>query len=82
MNRCPAAKNPPSGVRFWVVFFLGGGGTCKPQWTSAGEIAAKGEWELPVNMSKPGGFKMSNVQNPVDIPLYWLVNRDPHSGLL
>ena len=63
-------------------FFSWGGGTCKPQWTSAGEIAAKGEWELPVNMSKPGGFKMSNVQNPVDIPLYWLVNRDPHSGLL
>ena len=21
---------------------------------------------------------MSNVQNPVDIPLYWLFNRDPH----
>ena len=25
---------------------------------------------------------MSNVQNPCDIPLYWLVNRDPYSGLI
>ena len=25
---------------------------------------------------------LSNVQNPVDIPLYWLVNRDPYTGLL
>ena len=23
---------------------------------------------------------MSNVQNPCDIPLYWLGNRDPYSG--
>ena len=22
-------------------------------------------------------MQMSNVQNPVDIPLYWLFNRDP-----
>ncbi len=31
-----------------------------------------------------GGTKMSNVQNPYDIPLYWywLVNRDPYIGLL
>ena len=27
-------------------------------------------------------FKVSNVENPVDIPLYWLVNRDPYNGLL
>ncbi len=29
--------------------------------------------------------KVSNVQNPVDIPLYWLVNGDPnkaYKGLL
>ena len=25
---------------------------------------------------------LSNVQNPVDIPLYWLVDRDPYNGLL
>ena len=25
--------------------------------------------------------KLSNVQNPVDIPLYWLVDRDPYNGL-
>ena len=25
---------------------------------------------------------MSSDENPVDIPLYWLVNRDPYSGLL
>ena len=25
---------------------------------------------------------MSNVQNPYDIPLYWLVHRDPYTGLL
>ena len=25
---------------------------------------------------------LSNVQNPVDIPLYWLVDRDPYTGLL
>ncbi len=25
---------------------------------------------------------MSSVQNPVDIPLYWLVNGDPYNGLL
>ena len=25
---------------------------------------------------------LSNVGNPVDIPLYWLVNRDPYYGLL
>ena len=24
---------------------------------------------------------VSNVQNPVDIPLYWLVDRDPYNGL-
>ena len=26
--------------------------------------------------------QLSNVQNPVDIPLYWLVDRDPYNGLL
>ena len=25
---------------------------------------------------------LSNVQNPYDIPLYWLVDRDPYNGLL
>ena len=25
---------------------------------------------------------MSNVQNPIDIPLYCLINRDPYNGLL
>ena len=25
---------------------------------------------------------MSSDENPVDIPLYWLVNRDPYNGLL
>ena len=25
---------------------------------------------------------MSSYENPVDIPLYWLVNRDPYIGLL
>ena len=25
---------------------------------------------------------MSSDQNPCDIPLYWLVNRDPYIGLL
>ncbi len=25
---------------------------------------------------------MSNVQNPVDIPLNWLVDRDPYNGVL
>ncbi len=25
---------------------------------------------------------MSSVQNPYDIPLYWLVNRDPYNGLI
>ena len=29
-----------------------------------------------------GHPQMSNVQNPYDIPLYSLVNRDPHIGLL
>ncbi len=24
----------------------------------------------------------TNVQNPADIPLYWLVDRDPYNGLL
>ena len=24
----------------------------------------------------------ANVQNPVDIPVYWLFNRDPYNGLL
>ena len=35
---------------------------------------------------KAGSFNtathVSNVQNPVDIPLYWLVDRDPYNGLL
>ena len=26
--------------------------------------------------------QMSNAQNPYDIPLYWLINRDPYHGLL
>ena len=26
-------------------------------------------------------FEMSSDENPVDIPLYWLVNRDPYIGL-
>ena len=26
------------------------------------------------------GLHLSNVQNPVDIPLYWLVDRDPYNG--
>ena len=26
--------------------------------------------------------KMSSDENPVDIPLYWLVNKDPYIGLL
>ena len=26
--------------------------------------------------------EMSSIQNPYDIPLYWLVNRDPYIGLL
>ena len=25
---------------------------------------------------------LSSDENPVDIPLYWLVNRDPYIGLL
>ena len=43
---------------------------------------------------KTGGFQsqmlnvwsislhLSNAQNPYDIPLYWLINRDPCNGLL
>ena len=27
-------------------------------------------------------YEMSNVENPVDIPLYWLVNGDSYNGLL
>ena len=27
-------------------------------------------------------IQVSYVQNPVDIPLYWLFNRDPYNGLL
>ena len=26
-------------------------------------------------------WQLSNVQNPYDIPLYWLVYRDPYNGL-
>ena len=26
--------------------------------------------------------QMSNPQNPCDIPLYWLVHRNPYNGLL
>ena len=27
-------------------------------------------------------YHVTNVQNPYDIPLYWLVFRDPQNGLL
>ena len=27
-------------------------------------------------------WQVSSDENPVDIPLYWLVNRDPYNGLL
>ncbi len=27
-------------------------------------------------------IQLSNVQNPYDIPLYWLVPRDPYIGIL
>ena len=27
-------------------------------------------------------YELSSVQDPYDIPLYWLVNRDPYNGLL
>ena len=30
----------------------------------------------------PSSHHLSNVQNPYDIPFYWLVNRDPYNGLL
>ena len=30
---------------------------------------------------RDGICHLSNVQNPVDIPLYWLVDRDPYNGL-
>ena len=34
-------------------------------------------------MTQPLAFhELSNVQNPVDIPLNWLVDRDPYNGLL
>ncbi len=26
-------------------------------------------------------YHLSNVENPVDLPLYWLVDRDPYNGL-
>ena len=28
------------------------------------------------------GTHLSNAQNPYDIPLHWLINRDPYNGLL
>ena len=34
------------------------------------------------NVENQTSSQLSNVQNPVDIPLYWLVNRDPYNGLL
>ena len=48
-------------------------------------------FRFDMNIGKPYRFEkpsklfkthMSNVQNPVDIPLYWLVDRDPYNGLL
>ena len=40
-----------------------------------GLLLPQGRWELvwPCEQREP---------NPVDIPLYWLVDRDPYSGLL
>ena len=35
-----------------------------------------------VELKDPGLIQMSSVKNPVDIPLYWLVDRDPYKGLL
>ncbi len=32
-----------------------------------------------IDRNKTSMFHMSHVQNPVDIPLYWLVNRDPYT---
>ena len=38
----------------------------------------------PENQIKPQalGIHLSNVQNPCDISLYWLVRADPNNGLL
>ncbi len=54
---------------------------------SAQSTPSKQSQKQPCHMNQKGRRKqtnilMSNVQNPVDIPLYWLVNRDPYNGLL
>ena len=42
-------------------------------------------FELPGMIMKGrdghGVFQLSSVQNPYDIPLYWLVYKDPYIGL-
>ena len=34
------------------------------------------------NLDTSRNCQMCSDENPVDIPLYWLVNRDPYNGLL
>ena len=41
-----------------------------------------GQMETTCAAEQPPKTNMSNVQNPYDIPLYWLVNRDPYNGPL
>ena len=45
--------------------------------TSKYKLRLQREFNLPKSFNH-----LSNVQNPVDIPLYWLVNGDPYNGLL
>ena len=52
-------------------------------WYDSNWISQNGFMEDFFCWKKSGKKKqLSNVQNPVDIPLYWLVDRDPYNGLL
>ena len=51
-----------------------------------GNLGLVGELHLPVASGELtwaiGIPHLSNVQHPYDIPLYWVVDRDPYNGLL
>ena len=85
ITRCK--KHTNSSLSSWINFKAFSASTCLSatvEYNSFSNAAAASAFI----QKKVWVFKMlcschlSNVQNPVDIPLYWLVYRDPYNGLV
>ncbi len=78
-NTTLPATCAPHNNRLRVIRKLSCNRSCS---SSSSSSSSRRGWSAPCGAVRKSQNQMSSVQNPYNIPLYWLVNRDPYIGLL